>query len=122
MGMRVEESKYSIAEIIDWLKKRELVINNDYQRGGALWPTPAKSYFIDTILKDFPFPKVYFHEHIDRETKRPRREIVDGQQRLTTIVDFADGKFALGKNAIGFEGKRFKGLRRMTKIRFILIL
>ena len=66
--MRVEESKYSIAEIIDWLKKRELVINNDYQRGGALWPTPAKSYFIDTILKDFPFPKVYFHEHIDRET------------------------------------------------------
>ena len=108
--MRVEESKYSIAEIIDWLKKRELVINNDYQPGGALWPTPAKSYFIDTILKDFPFPKVYFHEHIDRETKRPRREIVDGQQRLTTIVDFADGKFALGKNAIGFEGKRFKGL------------
>jgi len=108
--MRVEESKYSIAEIIDWLRKRELIVNKDYQRGGALWPTPAKSYFIDTILKDFPFPKVYFHEHIDKETKRPRREIVDGQQRLTTIADFIDGKFALGKNAIGFEGKRFREL------------
>jgi hypothetical protein len=105
--MKVEESKYSIAEIVDWLQKRELVVNTDYQRGGGLWPTSAKSYFIDTILKDFPFPKVYFHERIDRETKRPHREIVDGQQRLTTIIDFIDGKFALSSNALGFEGKHF---------------
>src|SRR6478672_4846121 len=108
--MKVEESKYSIAEIIHWLKQRELVVNTEYQRGGGLWPPSAKSYFIDTILKEFPFPKVYFHERLDRETKRPRREIVDGQQRLTTILDFIDGKFSLGSNALGFEGKRFDGL------------
>ena len=90
-AMKVEESKYSIAEIIDWLNKRELIVNTEYQRGGGLWPSTAKSYFIDTILKDFPFPKVYFHERLDRETKRPRREIVDGQQRLSTILDFDHG-------------------------------
>jgi len=56
-----------------------------------------KSYFIDTILKDFPFPKVYFHEKVEKETKTPRREIVDGQQRIGTIVDFVDGKITLGK-------------------------
>ena len=130
MGMRVEESKYSIAEIIDWLKKRELVINNDYQRGGALWPTPAKSYFIDTILKDFPFPKVYFHEHIDRETKRPRREIVDGQQRLTTLVNFVSNKFPLRKlqRMASLNHKFFKDLTKQqqgkildTPIRSIVI-
>ena len=108
--MKVDEGKYSIAEIIDWYKKRELTVNEEYQRGGGLWPPSAKSYFIDTILKDFPFPKVYFHERLDKETKRPRREIVDGQQRISTIVDFIDGKFVLGKNAIGFEGKRFNQL------------
>ena len=108
--MRVEEGKYSVAELVDWYQRRELVVNTEYQRGGGLWPTPAKSYFIDTILKDFPFPKVYFHERLDRETKRPRREIVDGQQRISTIVDFVEGKFALGKNARGTEGKRFQQL------------
>lgn len=42
--------------------------------------------------------------------KRPRREIVDGQQRISTIVDFVDGRFALGKNARGLEGLRFDEL------------
>jgi hypothetical protein len=108
--MKVEEGKYSVAELVDWYRRRELVVNKDYQRGGGLWPPAAKSYFIDTILKDFPFPKVYFHERVDKESRRPRREIVDGQQRLSTIVDFVDGKFALGSNARGVEGKRFKQL------------
>jgi hypothetical protein len=108
--MKVEEGKYSIAELVDWIRRRDLVVNTEYQRGGGLWPAPAKSYFIDTILKEFPFPKVYFHERVDKATKRPRREIVDGQQRLSTIVDFVDGKFALGNNARGLEGKRFDQL------------
>ncbi|MCS6291945.1 MAG: DUF262 domain-containing protein [Nitrospira sp.] len=108
--MKVDEGKYSISEIVDWYRRRELVVNTEYQRGGGLWPAPAKSYFIDTILKEFPFPKLYFHERVDRETKRPRREIVDGQQRISTIVDFVDGKFVLGKNARGLEGKHFNEL------------
>src|ERR1035437_4024857 len=116
--MKVEEGNYSIAEIIDWYRRRELVVNADYQRGGGLWPLPAKSYFIDTILKDFPFPKVYFHERVDKESKKPRREIVDGQQRISTIVDFADGKFALGTNARGLEGTRFEGLAEEQKDAF----
>ncbi len=108
--MKVEEGKYSILELTDWFRRRELIVNNEYQRGAGLWPTPAKSYFIDTVLKGFPFPKVYFYERMDKETKRPRREIVDGQQRITTLVEFADGKFALGKNAIGYEGRLFSQL------------
>ena len=108
--MRVEEGKYSIAEIVDWFRKKVLVVNSEYQRGAKLWPPAAKSYFIDTILKDYPFPKVYFHEKVDKDTKSPRREIVDGQQRIGTIVDFVDGKFALGKNAREFQGLKFPDL------------
>ncbi len=108
--MKVEEGKYSIAELVDWLRRRELIVNTEYQRGGGLWPTSAKSYFIDTILKEFPFPKVYFHERVDKDTKRPKREIVDGQQRLTTIIDFVDGKFALGADAGELRGLSFSDL------------
>lgn len=113
--MKVEEGKYSIAELVDWFRNRALVVNQEYQRGGGLWPPAAKSYFIDTILRDFPFPKVYFHERIDKVTKKPRREIVDGQQRLSTIVEFADGRFPLGKNARELAGKRFADLPEETQ-------
>jgi len=108
--MKIEEGKYSIAELLDWSRRRELIANEEYQRAGRLWPPSAKSYFIDTVLKSFPFPKVYFHEKLDRETKRPKREIVDGQQRLNCIFDFIDGKFALGQNAVGYQGRRFPDL------------
>ncbi|MEJ7668090.1 MAG: DUF262 domain-containing protein [Casimicrobiaceae bacterium] len=108
--MKVEEGKYSVAELVDWYRNRVLVVNPEYQRGGGLWPAAAKSYFIDTILKDFPFPKVYFHERVDKSSNKPRREIVDGQQRIRTIVEFADGKFSLGRNARELEGEYFADL------------
>jgi len=108
--MKVEEGKYSLAELVDWFRSRVLVVNSEYQRGGGLWPSAAKSYFIDTIIRDFPFPKVYFHEYVDKLSKKPRREIVDGQQRITTIVEFVDGKFPLGRNAREFEGLRYNDL------------
>lgn len=108
--MKVEEGKYSVAELVSWFRSRDLVVNQQYQRGGGLWPNAAKSYFVDTIIRDFPFPKVYFHELIDKKTKRPRKEIVDGQQRISTIVEFVDNKLALGKNAREFGGMRFSDL------------
>jgi hypothetical protein len=108
--MKVEEARYSVAEIADWFRRRELTVNSDYQRGGGLWSAPAKTYFIDTILRGFPFPKVYFHEKVERASKRPKREIVDGQQRIGTIVDFVDGKLRLGSSAPDYEGLVFSDL------------
>jgi len=108
--MKLEEAKYSVGELIDWYKKRELVVNRDYQRSSGLWPSSAKSYFIDTVLREFPFPKVYFLERLDRPTRRPLREIVDGQQRISTLVEYADDQFALGQNAKEFAGMYFRDL------------
>jgi len=108
--MKVEEAKYSIAELRAWFVDKVLTVNKDYQRSSGLWPASAKSYFIDSILRDFPFPKVYFHEKLDKTQKRPHREIVDGQQRLTTIFDFAEDGFALGSNAAEFAGRRLSDL------------
>ncbi len=108
--MKVEESKYSIGEILDWFKRRDLVANNQYQRGGRLWPPEAKSYFIDTILRGYPFPKLYFLETIDRDTRKPRREIVDGQQRISTIADYSSDLFVLGASAREYRGMRFSEL------------
>lgn len=41
---------------------------------------------------------------------RPHREIVDGQQRMLSIVDYREGKFALGNNSKNYAGKRFEQL------------
>jgi hypothetical protein len=40
--MRIEEAKYSIVEIADWVRRRELTVNKEYQRANGLWPRTVK--------------------------------------------------------------------------------
>ena len=108
--MRIQPTAFTIAEIKGMFERRELVVNNTYQRNSGIWPTNAKSYFIDTILTEYSFPKVYFYENYDRSLKKIRREIVDGQQRLTTIVSFINDEFALTKTSQLYQRKRFSDL------------
>lgn len=108
--MKVDESKYSIANIRDMMRRGDLTANKEYQRSPGLWPNGPRSYFIDTILAEFPFPKIYFHEFLEKATKRTKAQIVDGQQRITTIIDFLNDGFALGKNSKDHTGKRFSDL------------
>ena len=107
--MIINSNNYSIAEVIGMLNRNELQVNNDYQRGSRLWPNGARSYFIDTILEKFPFPKLYFYEVYDRIHGEVRRELVDGQQRVSTIQDFINGVFAISGES-RFRGMHFADL------------
>ena len=107
--MRINNNNYSIAELLDMLGRRELIINRDYQRGSGLWPSGARSYFIDTILEEYPFPKLYMYEFMDRPAGKLRKELVDGQQRLMTIKDFCENRFALSGDTQHI-GLRFRDL------------
>ncbi len=85
----------SIAEVRDQMANKVLTANRAYQRGAGLWPVSAKSYFTDTLMNEDPFQSVYIHEYISRDTKVVGKDIVDGQQRLTTIFDFLNDDFHL---------------------------
>lgn len=108
--MKIDGSTYSISELEEMLARKDLIVNRNYQRGSRLWPVGARSYFIDTILTGFPFPKLYFYEYLDREGRKTKREIVDGQQRITAIMDFRNDKYALTSVSPQYCGLRFSDL------------
>ena len=100
------------------LDRKELIVNKDYQRGSEIWPNSASSYFIDTILQGFVFPKIYIYESMDRPVRFIRREIVDGQQRIGAIKRFYDGEFGLqveGPN----KGKKYGDLSEEYQAKFL---
>jgi hypothetical protein len=108
--MEINHSAYTIAEIISGFTRKDIRINRSYQRSGGIWPQSAQAYFIDTILEQYPFPKLYFHQIYDRTLKKPIMEVVDGQQRLQTILDFAQDKIRLSKASQKHSGLTYSEL------------
>ena len=118
--MNINHSEYTIAEMAEQFKRKDLVINRQYQRGGGLWPTSAQSYFIDTIIQGYPFPKLYFYQVFDKARKKPIVEVVDGQQRLLTIIDFINDKVKLNKASSTHAGLVFSDLTEQEREDFIM--
>jgi hypothetical protein len=98
----------------------------DFQRR-YVWSEKQKVYLIDTLLNDFSVPKIYVRQILDPESNVNKYEIIDGQQRLTTIINFIDNLFPLTKNKhpkpeyfdSKLEGKYFKDLEIIHKQKII---
>ena len=101
--------QYPISDLLDWMKDGRLILNPNFQRR-TVWPQAAKTYLIDTILRSKPMPNIMIRTVTDPVTRRSHREVVDGQQRLNAIRDFADGNLVLGGRAEEYAGKRYKDL------------
>ena len=110
--------QYAVADFLEWHAKKQLKLNPDFQRQ-SVWPPQAKSYLIDTVLRKLPIPKIYMRTSVDISTQRTYREIVDGQQRLRSLIDFAEDKFALGSRAQEFRGLRYSTLSDEQKETFL---
>jgi Protein of unknown function DUF262 len=72
------------------------VLNPAFQRR-AVWNDKAKSFLIDTILRGKPIPKVFMRQQINASTKSSIREVVDLQQRLSTILSYVKDGFKVSK-------------------------
>ena len=114
--------QHTIANLLEWMDDKTLVVNRDFQRSNRVWSQPARAYLIDTILRGYPVPKIYLRTKINSQTRRAYREVVDGQQRLTAIRSFATDGFALGANkeVYGeFAGLKFSELDEDPKQTFL---
>ena len=116
--MRIDNNNYSIVEILGMLERRELFVNTHYQRSSGIWPVGPSSYFIDTILESYPFPKIYMYEYLETTKQRIRKEIVDGQQRIGTIQRFFNNEFRLVGDG-SHRGNRFMDLDEELQNEFL---
>jgi len=110
--------QYRISDFLEWHRLKALEINTNFQRGGV-WKPAARIMLIDTILRKLPIPKVYLRTKINVRTQKAVREIVDGQQRLKAIIDFAEDRLVLSKRAQEFRGLKYSTLSEDQKGEFL---
>lgn len=117
LDFSIPANNQKIIEIYNKLRSRQLAVNKDYQRK-LVWKRSHKLNFIDTILRNYPFPEIYLAPGaLDQVKLVLIDEIVDGQQRLTTIRDYIEGTdiFALP----GISIKKFTELSSEEKTMFL---
>ena len=73
----------SCADIYRMYEKGQLDINPDFQRG-EVWTPRAQTLFVDSLMKQLPIPSMC----ICLDVNTQKRIVIDGLQRITTIVKF----------------------------------
>ncbi|AKH76246.1 GmrSD restriction endonuclease domain-containing protein [Leptospira interrogans] len=86
---------FSVQDLVDKIISKDIELNPDYQRN-YVWEANdetenKKSRLIESLLLNIPIPVIYFAEL--QETLK--YEVIDGQQRLQTFLDFLNDKFEL---------------------------
>jgi hypothetical protein len=113
--------KYDVSlQTIAWLRGRRadasLQISPKFQRR-PVWLDPERSELISTILLRLPFPEVYIQSLLDSATGQEQHVVVDGQQRITSILMFIDNEVPLPTNDY-WQGEYFRDLDEDQKQAF----
>ncbi|MEQ9467392.1 MAG: DUF262 domain-containing protein [Ekhidna sp.] len=99
---------YNISDFIEWYENGLLELSPDFQRR-SVWTEKAKSYLIDTIIRSKPIPKLLISQRL--QGSKNVRIVVDGQQRLRTMLSFYNGDFKISRvHNKEFAGKTFETL------------
>ena len=85
--------------------RQRIDTNPDFQRP-AVWSTAQKQLLIDSILREYDVPKMYWRKVGE---KPDQYDVVDGQQRLRAIWSFVDAEFRLLKDAEPIDGMTVGG-------------
>lgn len=77
------------------LNRERRVINLDpsYQREGGVWSLSKQQLFMDSLVNGYDIPKIYMHK-LDRDETGYEYSVVDGKQRISTVLAFLAGDLA----------------------------
>lgn len=108
--MKRQPTTQQITWFLDLDRNNQLDLNPPYQRK-SVWSSKDKKFFLDTIFRNYPTPAIFIHRTIDNNGFAVYH-VVDGKQRLETILNFAKNKLSIDNKFgdINLNGKKFKEL------------
>jgi hypothetical protein len=94
--VKTQSIEYDLETLVKKIKKGVIKLDPEYQRRHR-WNSEYSSRLIESLILNIPIPIIYLSYDIDVDTEEEgsRFSVIDGQQRLTAIVNFFENKFTL---------------------------
>ena len=86
--LRSAKIEWTARKLYKMTQRNEITFDNAVQRG-LVWDNKKKSLLIHSMLSGYPIPPFYAAKNDDKY------DMLDGKQRINSIVDFIAGKFEL---------------------------
>lgn len=87
-------STVDLSWFLDLRRNDQLNLDPPYQRR-SVWTPKDRRYFLDTIFRGYPSPPIFIHKHYDEVKQKHIYDVVDGKQRLETVILFVTNKITL---------------------------
>ena len=114
--MKTGATNKKIREIVNLVRDGKLVPRPEFQRR-LVWSQKDKNYFLDTVLRDLPFPEIYLADgDVDLDTGEGTQLLVDGLQRVSTLFQYFTGDSDLKLSLV----PPYKELKEKEKTAFLL--
>ena len=102
--VKTEKLDLPVETLHTWVKRGKLDLQPEFQRN-FVWNKAKASQLIESLILEIPIPVIYV-----AEDKNKMYEVVDGQQRLTSICSYLDGMFPNG------DSFTLSGLQVLTEL------
>ncbi len=104
-------STQDISWFLDLDENEQLDLNPPYQRR-SVWSPKDRRFFLDTIFRGYPSPSIFLHKQV--VGGKTTYFVVDGKQRLETILKFANNKISIDKDYGDdrLAGKKWKAIKK----------
>lgn len=94
--MQFEVTDKTVGDLVELYRAEILKANPEYQRG-IVWKELQKQKLVDSVLRGYPLPLIYLHYTSKTVAGMQNEgfEVIDGQQRIRSLYEFAEGAFKL---------------------------
>ena len=102
----------------------QLTIQPEYQRNYIYADSKKDVAVIESVLKGYPLGLLYFNRNKDFKSPQTELEVLDGQQRITSLGRFLKKKFAVKVNGIeqNFDGLDEEKQQKILKTELLVYI
>jgi hypothetical protein len=101
---KLVKQTWSILEIYQKESSKKIILDPNYQRR-EIWTPDKKVAFVESLYMNIMIPPIYVVEIAGNDLlSEYKYEVVDGKQRLSTIIDFINNKFKLQEKFLEYFG------------------
>jgi Protein of unknown function DUF262 len=114
--MRTTATNRRLRVLLTAIRDKTLIPRPEFQRR-LVWSNKHKIAFLQTVLLEYPFPEIYVAAgDINSETGEGTEMLVDGQQRISTLLQYFLGSDEL---KLSVDMPPYAELSQERKLRFL---